>query len=518
MFTPLQNIAVLILLAYTACSTDTTSKSETTTTEVDSTTTEPISQDFNIDISLSLLNSNKQEITVKSIYSSSKIEVEWVNNTTEVNKIDHFNLQVSEVKSTASNQIIENIDIALTGYTITELKSSTSYEVTLIACQNIECSTSKKTATQTLKTDEEYWQIQGGDSYTDAHKVAENTNTTPYVRKVPVTDFIDGCYIAMTDSNDDTYDNIANFDNLIEGEAHGLVGSCTEADKAKFSNPFCVATTQAITLKSGAVRLYIDAETYEGNKVHARTYHIDSKDGVVGLDFNSDPLKTICTPDDYQQGGDCEITKDIGVEGDTDIHPSYLTNARQGKIGFATLDSMSWDESVGTFRIATASDSCGVSDNGLFYLSYDGTDWNTYTQDNCAKPLIHYAHGPVIQHLGQSRYKLYYEDATPVDDQEIQNTNSKPLRLIYADGSNTGSDTIVEFDDWESGDQAREVNFVWSNGTMLSTKEESGLGDHMLYVPSTLEEQYMYINLGGQDNPDWNKVAAGIGIAKLLNP
>jgi hypothetical protein len=49
--------------------------------------------------------------------------------------------------------------------------------------------------------------------------------------------------------------------------------------------------------------------------------------------------------------------------------------------------------------------------------------------------------------------------------------------------------------------------------------DESGLGDHMIYVPSqNLQEQYMYLNLGGADNPDWAKKSAGFGIAELINP
>jgi len=541
MFTHLQHLSIITLLLLSACSNDTSSEESNTTKTIDiketnTTNEEPISQNFDVNISLTLSNSNAQEIAEKSIYSSTQLKAKWINNTKLETSIDHFNLQLSEVNSTAKKLIIEDINSSLSNYTLTQLKSSTAYEVTLIACQNKQCSTSKKTATQTLSTDEEYWQIKGGNNYDDADKVANNTNTKPYARKIPSTsesyagrtllyygpkkstEFADGCYIAVSNADNDTYDNIANFETTIEGTAHGLIGSCAKDDLTKYTNPVCISTTQAITLKSGGVRLFFEATTSEDNMKYTRSYSIDSKDGDVGLDFNSDPLLTLCTPDDYQKGGNCEIKKDIGVIGDTDIHSSYFINARQGKIGFPTLDSMAWDESNGTFRVITASDSCGLSDNGLFYSTYDGSDWYTYTQDNCAVPLVKYAHGPVIQHLGQSRYKLYYEDATPLNDQEDPNTSSKPFHLIYANGANTGLEDIVDFDDWESGDKAREVNFVWSDGTLLTTKEESGIGDHMVYVPSTLEEQYIYVNLGGLDNPDWNKAAAGIGIAKLLNP
>ena len=66
---------------------------------------------------------------------------------------------------------------------------------------------------------------------------------------------------------------------------------------------------------------------------------------------------------------------------------------------------------------------------------------------------------------------------------------------------------------------AREVRFLWPDGSKLDAEEESGLGDHMIFMPTgSNEEQYMYLNLGGFDNADWLQPSSGLGMSILLNP
>lgn len=88
------------------------------------------------------------------------------------------------------------------------------------------------------------------------------------------------------------------------------------------------------------------------------------------------------------------------------------------------------------------------------------------------------------------------------------------LRRLYiqADGS-------VDFDDWEPASSAPEVHFLWPDGTLLDAEEESGLGDHMIYLPEGIPgPQVLYLNLGGRDSADWDGISMGIGIAVLVNP
>jgi hypothetical protein len=113
----------------------------------------------------------------------------------------------------------------------------------------------------------------------------------------------------------------------------------------------------------------------------------------------------------------------------------------------------------------------------------------------------------VVLHLGGSRYKLYYEAR-----QGTTNEVPKPLRVLYIDG---GSDV----NHWEDEARAREVHFRWPDGTQITEGEESGLGDHVIYYPTSApDHQVMYLNLGGFDNPDDPTLSNGVGMAVLLNP
>lgn len=83
--------------------------------------------------------------------------------------------------------------------------------------------------------------------------------------------------------------------------------------------------------------------------------------------------------------------------------------------------------------------------------------------------------------------------------------------MFYTDGDN--------FEDFESYETARDVHFVWPDGSDLTIYEESGLGDHFIYLPTLdLDQQYMVLNLGGMDDDSPKEGSTGLGLAILLNP
>lgn len=241
--------------------------------------------------------------------------------------------------------------------------------------------------------------------------------------------------------------------------------------------------------------------------------YLDSQDGYTGEDFNASSSSASCTSDtDYTTGG-CVPTVAVGVQGDSTAGNNGLTHARQFKIGYPALSSWIWDGAAGAFMVITASDSCGQTNNGLAYASWDGNRWNVEKDGSgCAKFLATKGHGPVVVHLGGAKYKVYYEDTT--------NGNSdKPLKLFYADGAVSGTSSIAESADFESSAQARDINFLWPSGSALSAANESGLGDHVIYLPTgDAETQFMYMNLGGLDDSTWATAPAGLGMAVLVNP
>ena len=252
------------------------------------------------------------------------------------------------------------------------------------------------------------------------------------------------------------------------------------------------------------VRAYFEAKGADGV---VRYMSLDNHDGWLGQDFHPGPPVTVETVEDWEVDAMPVLEIDAGFNATTG-----MLMARQSKIGWPTLDNWRWDGSPGSFMVMTGQDACGQTVDGLFYAVFDGTSWSMDRDGTgCPRPLVDSAHGPVIQHLGAQRYKLYFENRA------FTNTG-KPLHLIYADGSDTGDPDIVEFEDWELESMAREVHFLWPDGSLVPREYEPHFGDHVVFCPDgTLDVQYMYINIGGNDGPGGGG-SRGIGLAKLLNP
>jgi hypothetical protein len=88
-----------------------------------------------------------------------------------------------------------------------------------------------------------------------------------------------------------------------------------------------------------------------------------------------------------------------------------------------------------------------------------------------------------------------------------------PKRILYGDGTNTGLNDRVDFEDWESQTNARDVGFLWPNGEILDNTAEGYIDDfHFLTPTGSLDLQVMYLAItNGTDMP--------IGAAAvLLNP
>ncbi len=64
--------------------------------------------------------------------------------------------------------------------------------------------------------------------------------------------------------------------------------------------------------------------------------------------------------------------------------------------------------------------------------------------------------------------KLYWEDST-------HGNSNKPLHLIYADAAASGDPSVVEINDWEESQVAREVHFLWPDAIPLNQYSEAGL-------------------------------------------
>lgn len=469
-------------------------------------------------------NVGAQTIGSNTFYSSTQLSVTW--NPPSNETVDHYVITATE--SVMNTTVSMNASANATSATLDGLKAATTYTVTVKACGDSSCSKSSS-ASASGSTFEEYWQLQGsGNGYENMTKnvdegsvlswvmrwgseAGENAGKYQYYYKTNSTNR-EGIAIATTSGkSDDSSTPQIPFTPIT---TVGLRSACSSALGSNISScpntaAYEIDSVQAVPMTNGKILAFFEASDIRNNK-STRIYSLDSLDGLVGQDFNKGETQSYCGgigSTDYATGGPCEPTLLVDVLG-----TSPLLNARQFKIGYNWNSDWRWNGASGTFMVITGEDTCNKYTSGLFYATWNGSQWSVLKDsNNCAKPLVPLAHGPVLVPLGGVAYKLYYEDTT-------NGQSGKPLRIIYGNGVITGNSANVDFDDWESYNNARQVNFFWPDGSLLDAQDESGLGDHMILTPTgKLGKQLMFMNLGGMDNSKWNKGSAGLGMAILLN-
>lgn len=441
--------------------------------------------------------------------SSTRLSVAW---DPAPNTVAAYQITASE--SIGSSSLVAEVDGALTSAVLANLKSDTTYEVTIRACLDQPCNETLFAQPSAVgSTAAEVWQLEGsGRGFENAHQIVNDGNVLSYVfvygegapdelvgrARLRFKAHFEiesgpGVHAAISDGVvNDTLESVSVF---VHEPGYQLANPQVETPLIRH-----LAAFQAIPLAEsmgGAIRLLFEAQGGDGNN---RLFYLDSQDGLVGLDYHPGEPTTVGAPGDYEVGSLTEPHVAVGVDG------TGLSIVRQSKMGWPTLDTWTWDGAEGTFLIMTGADECGQTNDGLFQANWSGTEWEVARgDDDCAIPVVNSAHGPVIVHLGGTRYKLYYEDAT-------DGRMDKPFRVIYGD-------TIDDIEDWESAEQAREVHFLWPDGSQLDAANEAGLGDHVIFMPtSDLGHQIMIMNLGGLDDSSNPTASLGTGMAHLVNP
>lgn len=478
-------------------------------------------------------NVNSQTVGGRSIASTTQLTVSW----TAPSGAAVSSYKITARESDGVNSVSAVASANETSTTLKALKASTKYQINVTACLDSTCTSQATAAAVSATTPDEYWQLQGsGTGYSGVTKVVSdgtslswvmrwgseagtaNSGRYQYYYKANATGRT-GIGIANTSKSDISVATLASF---TANTAAGLRNPCNSPESPFTDCPsigagYFINAIQAVPLaKEGKVRVYFEAIDAREPNQPTRIYSLDSQDGLIGLDFNSSASLAYCGgtgSTDYAAGNNCAPKVEMGVSTDSAGTQAPFTAARQFKIGWDWLTDWRWDGAAGTFMIITGDDACGLYRNSLFYAAWNGSQWIPVTDSKgCARPLVSKAHGPVVVPLGGARFKVYYED-------ETNGTQSgKPLRFIYSDGSLTGTGS-VEMDDWESSAKARDVHFLWPDGSLLDAQDEAGLGDHMVLTPAgTLDQQFMYVNLGGFDNSKWKAASSGLGLAVLLNP
>lgn len=474
---------------------------------------------------------------VGDYFSSTKLLV-------TLNGLGDFKIKYQET-SPGTGEVYEVEIFNQNSITLSDLKSSTTYSVEVESCELGGC---YSLGSNVGITSEEYWQVHGDSSCTNdedcvdlATIVLEDSATAAYPIKYPDEDLTTLYTNKKPLSEDGTMKAFAqneggiNLDDFLEFDWIGNVETGPYIHVCDYHQEDCsdveinMATYQLIPLASEEAMLLV----FEGSKSEetgeilddgyvvtedsVQLYQMKSFDGYVGIDYNSEIDSNICDFDDLVKGGNCDYDLILAAG-----EESGLSKIRQTKIAYPILDSIFWNEAEYTFMGITGQDQCGLTGDGIFMGQLIDGIWEV-TQDSvgCPIPLFTHGHGPVLGHLGEERYKLYAETYELEEGESYQITEvTKPFKLIYADSSLSGSTDSVDFEDFENEEVAREVNFIWANGDLVSPGYESGFGDHFIFYPDYhLENQIMFLNLNGFDNTDEGyRGSPGIGVAYLVNP
>lgn len=415
---------------------------------------------------------------------------------------------------------------ATTSAEITGLAAATAFQIEVTVCTNTRCYLTQ-TASTSGQTPTEIWQLQGsGNNVAGLRRIVADGNVKlhafRYGPDAPANlagrlqlyygamgSTVRGLAVASTTLPATAANPASYLDFVSFAGSSGLLNPITPATLVRD-----VATGQAVPLMSGLVRLYFEALAADGK---TRILSIDSKDGLVGKDFNSGTATTCGTSADYSAGGGCAPSVVIGVEGDANLANPRISNARQFKIGFPTRDDWRWDESIGTYMVFTtgAVPGCSSASRNHGYALYGPDVWQVqYRSDGCPKLFTNIQAGHPL-HLGGVRYKMYYGDTSDLSA-AIPGSMLPFLgrkRVIYADAERTSDPRRVDFEDWETTAQGRSLIFLWPDGSMLSATAEGYIDDFSIVLPtndSSLQVLYIAITDG--------QIAPITGAAILLNP
>lgn len=459
-----------------------------------------------------------------SFGSSSKLLASWT--APSGYTVDHYEITATE--SLMNTSVTVKASASATSATLTPLKASTSYAVVVKACKDGACSASGSAAAVSATTPGEYWQLQGtGNSVSTLTSPVSDGNA-----RLSATRF--GAEAGAMANTVQFYYGPRG----VSGQAMASSGVVSAADSASYLRGFTsyastsgvrsptntgtsgikdIMTGQGVPLSEamGAkVRLFFESNDADGK---TRIYSVDSVDGYVGRDFNAGSATTCSTSADYLSTGGCPATVVVGVAGDSVNPTSKISAARQNKIGWPTLTDWRWNGEVGTFMVYTFENvaACNTASHNHAYAVYNGTTFVTQFDSSGCPKMFRAAQAALPLHIGDVRYKMYFGDPTITTGKTTSSTLPfvGPKKLIYADGRTSGDAGIVDYEDWETVGNGRNVRFLWPNGDALSDTAEGYIDDfHFLTPTGSLDIQVLYLSItDGSISP----ISAA---AVLLNP
>ncbi len=463
----------------------------------------------------------------RTVFSSSVLMVSWTPDPAD--QTDHFEIVAAEGVQGTSVRV--SVAATATTTAITNLKAQTQYQIVVMSCADEACTVSTAAEAVTGATDTEYWRLRGtGNNVTGLTAAVSDGNAKLSATRFgpdagPNANRIQLYYGPMRQQGREGSLSVA----VASGPANPAVPNSfltftSRANTTGLITPTSpaplvaeVATGQGVPVSTptgGFVRLFFEAQ---GADNRTRAMWVDSTDGFLGLDFNRGAATTCSTTADYSTGGGCAPTVAFGVDGDVGGNRG-ITNARQVKVAWPTLDSPHWDMAPGTFMVFTLDrmDRCNApafAQHG--YAVWDGTTWTVqYRADGCPK-MFTSAQAAFPFHSGGARYRLYYGDPSLTAGKVAGSSLPflGPKKLIYADGVLTGLPAVVDFEDWEPQTSSRDIVFLWPNGDQMDAAAEGYIDDYHFLTPTgTNSLQVMYLTITD------GAVAPFSAVAILTNP
>lgn len=458
--------------------------------------------------------------------SSTRLRVSWREPSATV---DHY--RVTAIESVAKSGVTGEVPGGAVAVTLSALKSDTQYAIEVLACGDPDCGLwlLPDDGLAFGSTARETWRVYGEtDGVAGAHHVVADGNVKVHAiavgdgAPIELQGRIQLYYGATGPENKGVA--VATSVGVADGSVESVADFSSLAGSAgllKPPNPATlvagIATSQAVPLSAamgGKVRLFFEAR---GADQATRIMSIDSVDALVGQDFHPGPATTCQATGDYESGGPCEPTVAVGVEGDTPGRNPKISNARQFKIGFPTLSDWRWTGTPGTFMFLTVGQipGCSTVKRNNAYAVWNGLSWEVEYDDAGCPKLFEDMQAPAPLHLGEQRYKLYF--GRPSLDTARPPGSTLPFlgpkKVVYADGAAGGTIGRVDFQDWEPVKAARDVDFVWPSGKLLTDAEEGLLDDFVMLTP-TGETDFQVMYTGMTDG----KQLPFIAVCVLLNP
>lgn len=471
-----------------------------------------------------------QPVSVDGRASSSRLQVGWAGAATA--GVDHYEIAAKPVSGgvTVSTQV----SAALLQTELGSLEADGEYRIVARACFDPGCGQSSALAPGVGRTGKEIWQLIGS-----GNSVASLTLLTPdanarlsatrfgndsapgnagrvqlYFGPRPIPGVPNSLSVAtgnapIAAASPSTWTGFTSLAGV--SGLRGPVGATTGLIRS-------IATGHGVPMQIGAsafVRLYFEA-TGSDNKT--RIFSIDSKDGLLGVDFHSGAATQCTTEAEYAPGGACEVRVEVGLSGDPQRPNPNLTAARQHKVVFNTQDDWRWNGLAPGFMVFTSGvpTTCSNSNRTHGYALPVGGQWQVeYRTDGCPK-LWEDVQACAPVHLGGDRYKMYC--GIPSVTTGILPGSSLPFlgpkRLVYGYGRLSGDADVISFDDWVvTPPNGKDVLFLWPDGTQLDDRAEGYIDDYQFLLPTgdpLFQMAYITITDG---------VAIPIGAAaRLMNP